>query len=332
MFMDAEPLNPGGSGDWRGRVLVADLHTIAGRIVGERSTARGFADYADRSGRQLQPGDVADRALIQYTERLLASAVGAANARRILMGVLSGSGLDIAESMALMDEASQELRFNRALLATTLENVSQGISVVDSEMRLVAWNRRYMELFDYPEGMVHVGVSIDELIRWNAELGECGPGEVDGHVAKRIDHMRAGTSHLFQRVRPDGTVIEMRGRAHPGGGYVTTYTDVTAYKNAEQALIEINETLEQRVEQRTAELSEALVATAHARRAAEMANVSKTRFLAAASHDLLQPLNAARLFTSALRAATCANLRRVPAAGAAFTVGRKRPRARFVHL
>jgi len=301
MFMEAGPDSRHGAGDWRGRVAVADLRTIAERIVGERSSTRAFDEYAQRRGRPLLAGEAADRALIQYTERLLASAVGAANARRILIGALSGSGLDVAESMALMDEASQELRFNRALLSTTLENVSQGISVVDAQMRLVAWNRRYLELFGYPDGMVYVGVPVADLIRRNAELGECGPGEVDGHVAKRIDYMQAGSSHLFQRTRPDGTVIEMRGQALPGGGYVTTYTDVTAYKHAEQALIEVNETLEQRVEQRTAELSEALVATAHARRAAETANISKTRFLAAASHDLLQPLNAARLFTSALR-------------------------------
>ncbi len=301
MFMDADPASRGGSGDWRGRVAVADLRTIAERIVGERSSVRAFEEYGQRRGKPLLAGEAADRALIQYTERLLASAVGAANARRILISALSGSGLDLAESMALLDEASQELRFNRELLSTTLENVSQGISVVDARMRLVAWNRRYLELFDYPDGMVHVGVPVAELIRWNAERGECGPGEVEAHVAKRIQYMRAGSAHLFQRVRPDGTVIEMRGRALPGGGYVTTYTDVTAYKHAEQALIEVNETLEQRVEQRTAELSEALVATAQARRAAETANISKTRFLAAASHDLLQPLNAARLFTSALR-------------------------------
>ncbi len=301
MFVAADSTRRSGTGDWRGRVAVADLQTIAQRIVGGRGSARAFEDYARRRGRPLLPGEAADHALIQHTERLLASAVGAANARRILISALSGSGLDLAESMALLDEASQELRFNRELLSTTLENVSQGISVVDANMCLVAWNRRYLELFDYPEGMVYVGVQVAELIRWNAELGECGPGEVDGHVAKRIDHMRAGSSHLFQRVRPDGTVIEMRGRPLPGGGYVTTYSDVTAYKQAEQALIEVNETLEQRVEQRTAELSEALVATAEARRAAETANVSKTRFLAAASHDLLQPLNAARLFTSALR-------------------------------
>ncbi|TAL73757.1 MAG: hybrid sensor histidine kinase/response regulator [Rhodanobacter sp.] len=302
LFVHPYAAKRGGAGDWRGRVVVADLRTIATRIVGKRGTERAFADYERRRGKALQPGESADRALIQHTERLLAGAVGAASARRILMSGLSGSGLDIAEAMALMDEASQELRFNRELLSSTLENVSQGISVVDAQMHVVAWNRRYLELFGYPDGMVYVGVPVAELIRWNAEHGECGPGEVDGHVQKRIGHLRAGTPHVFERVRADGSTIEMRGRALPGGGYVTTYTDVTAYKRAEQALIEANETLEQRVEKRTAELSEALVATAQARRVAEAANVSKTRFLAAASHDLLQPLNAARLFTSALRA------------------------------
>ncbi|MET0616978.1 MAG: PAS domain-containing hybrid sensor histidine kinase/response regulator, partial [Luteibacter sp.] len=301
LFVDPFVRSVSGAGDWRGRVTVRDLGTIAGRIVGERVTARAFNEYAQRHGVALSPTDSADRPLIQFTERLLASAVGAASARRILMGALSGTGLDIAEAMALLDEASQELRFNRELLSTTLENVSQGISVVDGDMRLVAWNRRYVELFDYPDGMVYVGLPVADLIRWNAELGECGPGEVDEHVAKRIRYMRAGSPHVFQRVRPDGTVIEMRGRALPGGGFVTTFTDVTAYKSVEQALIDANETLEQRVEDRTAELSEALSATAIARREAEAANASKTRFLAAASHDLLQPLNAARLFTSALR-------------------------------
>ncbi|KJV36490.1 PAS domain-containing hybrid sensor histidine kinase/response regulator [Luteibacter yeojuensis] len=301
LFVDPFVRSASGAGDWRGRVTVRDLGTIAGRIVGDRVTQRAFHEYGVRHGVALSPTDAADRPLIQFTERLLASAVGAASARRILMGALSGTGLDIAEAMALMDEASQELRFNRELLSTTLENVSQGISVVDGDMRLVAWNRRYLELFDYPEGMVYVGLPVADLIRWNAEHGECGPGEVDEHVAKRIRYMRAGSPHLFQRIRPDGTVIEMRGRALPGGGFVTTFTDVTAYKHAELALIEANETLEQRVIDRTAELSDALVATASARRDAETANASKTRFLAAASHDLLQPLNAARLFTSALR-------------------------------
>src|SRR5690606_31692399 len=84
-------------------------------------------------------------------------------------------------------------------------------------------------------------------------------------------------------------------------GYLMTFADITEYKHAEQALREANETLEQRVSERTRELSRAVHAEASAKREAEAANLSKTRFLAAASHDLLQPLNAARLFTSALR-------------------------------
>jgi len=75
----------------------------------------------------------------------------------VLTTALRGTGLDLGEVVSLLDEASQELRFNRELLAATLENITQGISVVDAEMRLVAWNRRYLEIFDYPDGLVYVG-------------------------------------------------------------------------------------------------------------------------------------------------------------------------------
>jgi signal transduction histidine kinase len=85
-----------------------------------------------------------------------------------------------------------------------------------------------------------------------------------------------------------------------GGGYVATYTDITEFKLAEQALLEAKQGLEERVAQRTQELSQALEAQRAAKQLAETANASKTRFVAAASHDLLQPLNAARLFASAL--------------------------------
>jgi PAS domain S-box-containing protein len=291
-----------GNSEWRGRISVDDLRAIVERIVGERAAHRGFADYAETSGKTLTLNDAADRGLLQYTERLLAGAIGGASARRVLTTALRGTGLDLGEVVSLLDETSQELRFNRALLGATLENISQGISVVDADMRLVAWNRRYLEMFDYPDGMVYVGRSVADLIRWNAERGEMGPGDIEEKIEKRLGYMRQGSPHVFERVRPDGSVIEMRGRPMPGGGFVTTFTDVTAYKHAEHALIDANESLELRVQQRTRELSEALDAQRLAKQDAESANLSKTRFLAAASHDLLQPLNAARLFSSALNA------------------------------
>lgn len=272
---------PGGS------VRVSDLVSLAQRVVGERHAVRAFAEQANELGRELKPDANADRAWVQFTERLLASAIGAASARLVLTSVLRGSGMELSEVVAVLDEAGQELRFNRDILSSTLENISSGVSVVDHEMRLVAWNRRYQTMFDYPEGMLYVGRPVADLIRYNALKGELGAGEVEEQVEKRISYMRAGTPHVFERVRSDGQVIELRGQALPGGGYVTSYNDVTEFKRVEMALLQSNETLEQRVAERSRE--------------AEAAQQSKTRFLAAISHDVLQPLNAARLFTSALR-------------------------------
>jgi PAS domain S-box-containing protein len=285
-YAQRQSLGPGG---WAAGVRGGDLLALAERILGERHAQRAFAEHAQQLGRTWSPEAPADRALVQFTERLLASAIGAASARLTLTSALRGSGMELGEVVALLDEASQELRFNREVLSTTLENISQGVSVVDAQMRLVAWNRRYQELFGYPEGMLYVGRPVSDLIRWNAERGEMGPGDVEAQVQRRLEHLRAGAPHVFERVRANGQVIEMMGRPLPGGGYVTTYSDVTDYKRVERELREVNETLEQRVEQRTRE--------------AEAAQSSRSRFLAAVGHDVLQPLNAARLFASALREA-----------------------------
>jgi Na+/proline symporter/signal transduction histidine kinase len=283
-YVQRPALGPGG---WAGNVRAGELLALAERIVGERHARRAFDEYAQQQGGAWQPAQPADRALAQFTERLLASAIGAASARLTLTTALRGSGMELGEVVALLDEANQELRFNRQILSTTLENISQGVSVVDPAMRLVAWNRRYQELFDYPDGMLYVGRPVSDLIRWNAARGEMGHGDIGEQVRRRLAHLRAGVPHVFERVRANGQVIEMRGRPLPGGGYVTSYSDVTDYKRAEEGLREINETLEQRVEERTRE--------------AQAAQQSKTRFLAAISHDVLQPLNAARLFATALR-------------------------------
>ncbi len=287
-FMDPYAQRAQSSGDVDvGELRVGDLITLAERIVGERSAQRAFDQYRRDTGQALPAGAVANRAILQFTERLLASAIGADSARLTMTSALRGSGIELGEVVHLLDQAGQETRFNRQVLMTTLDNIAQGVSVVDADMRLVTWNRQYQEMFGYPDAMLYVGRPVADLMRWNADRGEMGEGDVEAQVERRLAHMRAGSAHVFERVRASGQVIEMRGQPLSGGGYVTTFSDVTAYKHTEQALIEANETLEQRVEQRTRE--------------AEAAQQSKTRFLTAVSHDLLQPLNAARLFTSALR-------------------------------
>ena len=280
---------------------VGDLETVASRILGTAAANQALKEYVTHSGRGLpKPSEPADRGLVQHVERALAASIGASSARVVLTHALQRKGLEVDEVAELLDETSQELRFSRQLLQATMENVTQGISVVDAQLRVVAWNRRYLELFGYPEGLVAVGRPVLDLLRWNAAQGELGRVNPEAQVEKRLAHLRAGTAYTFQRVRRNGQVYSIHGQPMAGGGFVTTYTDITDFKRHEQALLEAKQGLEERVAHRTHELSASLEAQQLAKQEAEAANTSKTRFFAAASHDLLQPLNAARLFVSAL--------------------------------
>jgi len=281
---------------------VGDLETVASRILGAMAATQALREYVTQTGHTLpRPSEPADRSLVQHVERALAASIGASSARVVLTHALQRKGLEVDEVAELLDETSQELRFSRQLLQATMENVTQGISVVDAQLRLIAWNRRYLELFGYPDGLVTVGRPVAELLQWNAAHGELGPGDRTVLVEKRLAHLRAGTAYTFQRVRRNGQVYSIHGQPMAGGGFVTTYTDITDFKRHEQALIEAKQSLEERVAHRTAELTASLEAQRLAKQEAEAANTSKTRFFAAASHDLLQPLNAARLFVSALQ-------------------------------
>ncbi len=101
--------------------------------------------------------------------------------------------------------------------------------MVDANLRLVAWNQRYEELFDYPHDMVAVGRPIEDLIRYNAQRGWLVTDDVERSVARRLQFMRAGhAAHRTSASCPNGTVLEIRGNPMPGGGFVTSYSDVTA--------------------------------------------------------------------------------------------------------
>ncbi|EJO92588.1 sensory box histidine kinase/response regulator [Ectopseudomonas mendocina DLHK] len=283
-------------------VQVEDLLALASRFVGEERARQSFARFALRQGKgkDFDPNQPANSEWIAHTERLLAGVLGASSTRAVVKAAIEGREMQVEDVVRIVDEASEVLQFNRALLQGAIENITQGISVVDQNLRLVAWNHRYLELFDYPDGLIYVGRPIAEIIRFNAERGMLGSGDVEENVAKRLYWMRQGTAHSYERVFPNGRVIVLIGNPMPGGGFVMSFTDITEFREAERALKEANESLERRVAERTQELSKLNQALTEAKAHAEAANQSKTRFLAAVSHDLMQPLNAARLFSAAL--------------------------------
>ncbi|UYM15560.1 PAS domain-containing hybrid sensor histidine kinase/response regulator [Endozoicomonas euniceicola] len=241
-----------------------------------------------------------DREALLASERLLAGVMGATSAKVVMKASLAGGQMRLEDVEAIVDEASEVLQFNRELLQGAIENLEQGVSVVDKNLQLVAWNRRYVELFEYPETLITVGRPVEEIIDHNARRGLCGPGSAEEHVLKRVGFMQKGCAHKSERRHPNGRVIEIRGNPMPGGGFVMSFTDITEFRQVEQALKDMNESLEQRVRERTQELSELNRALELAKSQAEAANRSRTRFFAAVSHDLMQPMNAARLFAASL--------------------------------
>lgn len=285
---------------YQSRVSVAELEMLASRFVGRKRARMAFQLFWSQQPETQLPQQQASAPLIRHTERVLAGVFGASSARLVLTSALQGRNMQLEEVAAIVDEASELYDFSRGLLQGAIEHVSQGIAVVDKQLRLVAWNQRYLELFDFPPGLIQVGRPIADIIRHNAQQGLCGPGDPEVHVRRRVEHLERGTKHTSSRIREDGQVIEVQGNPMPGGGFVMSFSDITAFRRAEQALKEANETLEDRVQERTHELENLNTKLVMATRDAQQASQSKSRLLAAVSHDLMQPLNAARLFASSL--------------------------------
>jgi Na+/proline symporter/signal transduction histidine kinase len=286
---------------WRSSATAGDLEATLARYLGAERAAETLRAFMRERGLTLEPSAEADAHLIRHGEHLLASAIGASSSRLVMSLLFRRRAVSGKSALELIDHASAAIQSNRDLLQHALDHARQGISVFDSNLRLTAWNREFAALFELPAPMLRIGVGLDEIVRFNASRGSYGPGSTDDFIAARIESQLNDHGALRLRLYPGPRVIETRSARLPDGGIVTTYTDVTAAVDAEESLSAANERLELRVRERTEQLERLNHALARAKNEADAANLSKTRFLAAASHDILQPLNAARLYASALR-------------------------------
>ena len=377
------PTQAGGDASSR----IEELRDLVARFIGVERADRAFAD----------PELSSLPAALATTERLLSGTIGAASARVIMAAVERRRLISPRAARAMLDEASEAIRYSSEILRNALDHAGLGIAAFDRESRLEIWNERFPTLLGLNPDMVTVGARADTLAdflkRPEAPQVLETRGSTTGVVELRLDPLPGGgfvaTCHdVTERVRAaealrdserririytdnvpvliayidrderyrftnqqyqsalslapaeaEGrTIIEVIGEAryrrlkpHIDGvlrgerqtfeiefptndanievargtyiphfddagtvaGFFLLYQDTTQERAAEAALRQSKETLERRVAERTSELE-------RSRAEAEAANLGKTRFIAAASHDLLQPLHAARLFTAAL--------------------------------
>jgi signal transduction histidine kinase len=188
-----------------------------------------------------------------------------------------------------------EIRLNQAA-----EYLPLGIAIFDRQPRLVMANARYRRLLGLPTELAVTGTKLIDVLALLARRGELGPGEPEALVEQRLRLLMEGPAWSFYRIKRNGQTLEFHSSRVPDGGLVLSFIDATARASAEAALEELHQSIEARVSERMATLTRVNAELEIARAKADAANLDKTRFLAAASHDLLQPLNAARLYTATL--------------------------------
>lgn len=197
-----------------------------------------------------------------------------------------------SERGKLLDDQALRIR-------ATLEHLNQGVAIFDAGRRLIGWNWRLAQMLQLPPAMLRQGTAFSALVGQARRAFHFGGDFTWPELAAWVRGRGLRMPLSFELVHGSGVILAAFAQEMPGKGFVISLTDVTRERMAIHAMLRANASLEARVAARTEQLARALVD-------AERANASRVRFVAAASHDLLQPLSAAKLFVANARDAASA--------------------------
>ncbi len=291
------PMNPA---FWRSTVTVQDILGTVAQYLGPDRARASFDSFAFSRRITLEPQAPADFELLRHAEHLIAASIGAASSRLVMSLLLRKRTVSAKAALKLLDDSHAALHFNRDMLQTALNHVRQGIAVFNPDLQLICSNRQFGEILALPPKIIQIGIPLREILEF---LGLRTAPQFNTPEAMLDMRLAAYTTEgvpYLERLLDRHLVIEVRANRMPDGGLVITCSDVTPSFEAAEALERANASLEKRVRDRTEQLTLLNTELATAKSTAEDANISKTRFLAAASHDILQPLNAARLYVTSL--------------------------------
>ncbi|QND51875.1 PAS domain-containing hybrid sensor histidine kinase/response regulator [Phyllobacterium sp. 628] len=296
VFMAENSTSPVSIKNLQSSVTIGQLKQTISKYIGSEQAHLAFKAFQEQERSVLDEEDPADFKTVHFSEQLLSGIVGSPSARMILSLAMGPTSVSQRQAQILLDHATGALAQNRYLLQTALDQMDQGIGVFDQQYQLMCWNRQFQLILHLPERLQRMGTPFSSIISYLFARGDM----TDMNEQPLPDELGRFAAQWRIKLKNTDQTIEIRSNAMPDGGLVTTFTDITSAVETDTVLRQTNEYLELRVRERTAELTLANQQLGQAQRRAEEANISKTRFLTDAGHDILQPLNAARLYSSAL--------------------------------
>ncbi len=158
---------------------------------------------------------------------------------RILRRRVAGGGaITVMTDITEQKQAEQDLADKEAQLHVALENLPGALAYTDDDLNIVICNERFKEMYIAPAELLQPGRPYPAFLRYLAENGYYGEGDVDSLVAKRVESLRNPTGKSFEDHAPDGRWYRILRRRVAAGGTVTVITDITEQKQAERDLIE----------------------------------------------------------------------------------------------
>ena len=215
--------------------------------------------------------------------------------------------IENARLLGELQERTDELAQRQAELRVTFENMGDGVAMFDETPCLVAWNRKFQEMFDVPDGLLEERRTYAEYIRYLAARGDYGPGtDVEGQV--RLITANTDQRRTYERNRPDGRVVEIRNNPVMGGGFVLIFSDITERKRSETEIRAARDAAEEASRTIEAAFRDLKTAQANLIQAEKMASLGQ--LTAGIAHEIKNPLNFVNNF-SALSAELIDELREV---------------------
>jgi PAS domain S-box-containing protein len=146
---------------------------------------------------------------------------------------------DITERVraeAALRASQQALTQKSDMLEAVLSSMDQGLVAFDGDLKLAAWNNAYFKIREYPAEYAVIGRPFEDFVRFDIARAEFGDGDPEETLERVVATARRAEPHTFERMRPNGRWIEVRGGPFAGVGFVSTYTDITERKRADEAV------------------------------------------------------------------------------------------------